>query len=619
MRVVGVDVGHVHFAATVLDVIQVNTPHTVDSGCSVCTCLPPITPPTTPERKEHKSHLGPDCDGDVWWHLTVRKRHYLVRIVAWRLINVWDPVDLRCKTLQDGYVYDVADPEERAGLNDTKVIQRFIASTAPLVAEWAILRPDILALEQQVMRRSAPKRKGGAPTSATQAASDAFNERAKVLQGVITAMLSTLVGCPQFDKHGKNTSTMAWDLHDNTWWGLGPPTHSRGTSITKPQKKALAVRAVQGCIDHFGKRPDGWVERVWESNDVKFDLADSFLHALNLASLMTPSELGKLDDMVDARPSSAPSVSLVSTTKIQLAAQNAAVSLLCDGCDGAHLPPWLTTQLLHPDGCASLPPPLLPTSILKKHKSKRTRKKAAATTTTTTTTSLVVEAGGTKDLLVAPSCSTNEIIEGNGKHYVVYLLQSANGRSIYIGASNDPDRRLRQHNGELTKGAKRTRTGRPWRTVLRVEGFGCKPFESHSAALKFEKAFQCCKLTSGKKPVGPRRRVEALDTLLSRWVCPMGPLKRTECLSVPGSKIPHLVTTGVGKDVLVAVVAAEKGGKRSRKKKIVSPALSCLVDTDAKHIPTKKRARAVVPPRESPTLTVFDENGDECGLESEPE
>ena len=462
----------------------------------------------------------------------------------------------------------------RAGLNDTRVIQRFIASIAPLIAEWAILRPDMVALEQQVMRRSAPKRKGGAPTSASQAASDAFNERAKVLQGVITAMLSTLVGCPQFDKHGKNTNTMAWDLHDNAWWGLGPPTHTRGTSITKPQKKALAVRAVQGCIDYFGKRPGGWVERVWESNDVKFDLADSLLHALNLASIMTPAETGKLNALLEARPAAAPSISRVSATKCQLAARNAVTALLCDGCDGTRLPPWVAAELLDPDGLCADPPPLIPASVVKKHR-KVTKRARKAT--------VVVEKDSAQAAVLIPDGAP-----AKDKNYVVYLLQSANGRSIYIGASNDPDRRLRQHNGELAKGAKRTRMGRPWRTVLRVEGFGCKPVESHSAALKFEKAFQCCRLANGKNPVGPRRRVEALNTLLARWVCPMGPLTRTELFSVPGSKIAP-----------VPAPEPEPSTKAPPKKK-----KRC----EPPPPPPKKVGRAAVPLREATS-----------GLDSEPE
>jgi hypothetical protein len=41
----------------------------------------------------------------------------------------------------------------------------------------------------------------------------------------------------------------------------------------------------------------------------------------------------------------------------------------------------------------------------------------------------------------------------------------------YIGQTNDLGRRLRQHNGELTGGARRTRLARPWELIATVEGF----------------------------------------------------------------------------------------------------------------------------------------------------
>ena len=49
-----------------------------------------------------------------------------------------------------------------------------------------------------------------------------------------------------------------------------------------------------------------------------------------------------------------------------------------------------------------------------------------------------------------------------------YLLFSENTRRTYIGATVDMYRRLRQHNGELSGGAKRTSSGRPWQVVALV-------------------------------------------------------------------------------------------------------------------------------------------------------
>ena len=66
-----------------------------------------------------------------------------------------------------------------------------------------------------------------------------------------------------------------------------------------------------------------------------------------------------------------------------------------------------------------------------------------------------------------------------------YLLRSTVGRRTYIGATTDPFRRLRQHNGEITGGAKyttkRLTNGNQWELVCYVHGF-----PDERAALQFE-------------------------------------------------------------------------------------------------------------------------------------
>ena len=66
-----------------------------------------------------------------------------------------------------------------------------------------------------------------------------------------------------------------------------------------------------------------------------------------------------------------------------------------------------------------------------------------------------------------------------------YLLvsQDANQRT-YIGATVDPDRRLQQHNGVKSGGARAT-AGREWRRMVLVGGF-----PSQTAALQFEWAWK---------------------------------------------------------------------------------------------------------------------------------
>jgi predicted GIY-YIG superfamily endonuclease len=82
----------------------------------------------------------------------------------------------------------------------------------------------------------------------------------------------------------------------------------------------------------------------------------------------------------------------------------------------------------------------------------------------------------------------------------VYLLMSNN--HTYIGATCDPDRRLRQHNGSLKGGARAT-SGKVWKRILYISGF-----PTWSEALKFEWKWKRC----GR---GINGRVRGLATLLS--------------------------------------------------------------------------------------------------------
>ncbi len=74
--------------------------------------------------------------------------------------------------------------------------------------------------------------------------------------------------------------------------------------------------------------------------------------------------------------------------------------------------------------------------------------------------------------------------------YYVYILRCADG-SLYTGITTDVARRLREHNGELPRGAKATRAKRP------VELVYTETFSSRSSASRREYAIK--KLTRARK------------------------------------------------------------------------------------------------------------------------
>ncbi|KAK9153427.1 hypothetical protein Sjap_000907 [Stephania japonica] len=90
------------------------------------------------------------------------------------------------------------------------------------------------------------------------------------------------------------------------------------------------------------------------------------------------------------------------------------------------------------------------------------------------------------------SVEEEEEREGEGEavkgFFACYLLCSLSPRfkgHTYIGFTVNPRRRIRQHNGEITSGAWRTKRKRPWEMVLCVYGF-----PTNVSALQFEWAWQ---------------------------------------------------------------------------------------------------------------------------------
>lgn len=90
--------------------------------------------------------------------------------------------------------------------------------------------------------------------------------------------------------------------------------------------------------------------------------------------------------------------------------------------------------------------------------------------------------------------------------YVFFVYWIQDKQRVYVGATVDPARRLRQHNGEIKGGATRTRGG-TWRFHLLIYGF-----RTWVETLQFEwalrNAFRRCRSIV--------TREEALENLLSR-------------------------------------------------------------------------------------------------------
>lgn len=83
-----------------------------------------------------------------------------------------------------------------------------------------------------------------------------------------------------------------------------------------------------------------------------------------------------------------------------------------------------------------------------------------------------------------------------------YLLLSTDERHTYIGATTDVTRRLRQHNGEISGGARATQKYRPWEIVCVVSGF-----REWREALSFEYRWK-------KRTRGRAARLKRMDELL---------------------------------------------------------------------------------------------------------
>lgn len=95
--------------------------------------------------------------------------------------------------------------------------------------------------------------------------------------------------------------------------------------------------------------------------------------------------------------------------------------------------------------------------------------------------------------------------------YIVYLLTNSKNNCTYIGMTNNPVRRIRQHNGELVGGAKYTclkRYDGTWTYYGQITNIPNK-----SLAMSIEKKIQIrSKKTIGSTPL--EKRLNCINKLL---------------------------------------------------------------------------------------------------------
>jgi structure-specific endonuclease subunit SLX1 len=108
-----------------------------------------------------------------------------------------------------------------------------------------------------------------------------------------------------------------------------------------------------------------------------------------------------------------------------------------------------------------------------------------------------------------------------------YLLAATDSNKTYIGATIDPDRRLRQHNGQIGGGAKATR-GHAWYRVALVSGF-----PDERAALQFEWAWKWRSRQLKGRGKGIKGRLAALWVVLDSLQSTATALPFSEWPSVP--------------------------------------------------------------------------------------
>ena len=96
--------------------------------------------------------------------------------------------------------------------------------------------------------------------------------------------------------------------------------------------------------------------------------------------------------------------------------------------------------------------------------------------------------------------------------YIVYVLVNTSNNKTYVGITNKPERRIRQHNGELVGGAKYTHANKD---IGQWQFYGWINNLDKRVALSLEKRIKIRSRRTTGTPI--ERRLKAINSLLFEY------------------------------------------------------------------------------------------------------
>jgi len=141
--------------------------------------------------------------------------------------------------------------------------------------------------------------------------------------------------------------------------------------------------------------------------------------------------------------------------------------------------------------------------------------------------------------------------------YILRNTQPQHKNATYNGSTNDPVRRLRQHNKEITGGAKATsRCNGGWEICALLSGF-----DTHKNCLSCEWRIKCPSGRPGRRDAkyrGPIGRITSLNEVLplDKWTnqCTIWNRDQTFTLQVLREYIHHLDIDTIPTNIQIVIV-----------------------------------------------------------------